>query len=561
MVCPYCSVENCEGDIFCSECGRPLIKQEKKKKDIGNGKYRINGSMVHYLAKDRIEIVEDLKDVVIFPSAQQNIDGKYDLIFDNIQGSTLSEYIKNCRQISETTIQSIARSIIYILNRIQKCSFLLGGCDLDDFIFIDNNLEKLVLRAVRPLISLKEVYLPENYELGEFAAPEIRNGDKTGIKKSTDVYLAALLVNRMLIGDRYIVGDIDSQLFWAYIYTTSAFKNNYRKYHHWLGRCLSMFPGKRLHDMEACQKAFERSCNLDECSTIEPLRIFDELVTNVGNGKSSMMLSSGRDRSEWNEDVIEKWENVDKEFTAYLLADGISNCDIGSGYLASNIIRNNFIQVLKEYIDNRGEDITNKLVEQMAYQIVEKSNAAIWEESLNYSKSGGNIMGSTFIFFVIYKGRMYYYSLGDSLLYLVRNGNIIPLNSLDNVGILSLLKGISYAEYQKMEDKSNISLYIGGEFARNNFQYYKERSVETIVLKVGDIVLASSDGVLDYYGTKISDTKWEKEGGLTQKLINHRRPLRQRAHAIIKRGNENGGGDNLSVILIEIKGGMDNERF
>ena len=156
---------------------------------------------------------------------------------------------------------------------------------------------------------------------------------------------------------------------------------------------------------------------------------------------------------------------------------------------------------------------------------------------------------------------MYYYSLGDSLLYLVRNGNIIPLNSLDNVGILSLLKGISYAEYQKMEDKSNISLYIGGEFARNNFQYYKERSVETIVLKVGDIVLASSDGVLDYYGTKISDTKWEKEGGLTQKLIHHRRPLRQRAHAIIKRGNENGGGDNLSVILIEIKGGMDNERF
>lgn len=322
-----------------------------------------------------------------------------------------------------------------------------------------------------------------------------------------------------------------------------------------------MFPGKRLHDMEACQKAFERSCNLDESSTIEPLRIFDELVTNVGNGKSSMMLSSGRDRSEWNEDVIEKWENVDKEFTAYLLADGISNCDIGSGYLASNIIRNNFIQVLKEYIDNRGEDITNKLVEQMAYQIVEKSNAAIREESLNYSKSSGNIMGSTFIFFVIYKGRMYYYSLGDSLLYLVRNGNIIPLNSLDNVGILSLLKGISYAEYQKMEDKNNISLYIGGEFARNNFQYYKERSVETIVLKVGDIVLASSDGVLDYYGTKISDTKWEKEGGLTQKLINHRRPLRQRAHAIIKRGNENGGGDNLSVILIEIKGGMDNEQF
>ena len=320
-----------------------------------------------------------------------------------------------------------------------------------------------------------------------------------------------------------------------------------------------MFPGKRFRDMEACQKAFERSCTMDETFGLDALHICDALETNVGTGKRAMMQSSGRDRSEWNEDVIEKWENTEKGFSAYLLSDGISNCDIGSGYVASNIVRKNFIQVLEDSIDEQFEDLTYDLVEQIAYQIVEKSNADIWEESLKYSDSNGKIMGSTFIFFVIYEGGMYYFSLGDSLLYLVRNGNMILLNSPDNMGFLALLKGKSYAEYKKMEGKDNISLYIGGEYARNKSQYYTERSVETIALKAGDIILASSDGVVDYYGTKISDTKWEKEEALAQKLIDHKKTLQQRAQAIIKRDNRNGGGDNLSVILIEVEGGKDNE--
>ena len=559
MVCPYCSAENAEGEIFCSECGRPLIKHEKKKKDIGRSKYRVDGSTVYYLTHNSVEIIDDLKDVIVFPCAQQYVDGKYDLIFHNMQGITLLEYLKQNSQISGATIRSFARRILYIFNRIQKSALLLGSCDLDDFVLVDGSTEKIALRAVRPLISLKKGYLPENYECGEFAAPEIRNEDTSGIKKSTDVYLAALLFNRMLIGDKYIADDIDSQLFWAYNYTNSAFKNNYRKYHYWLGRCLSMFPGRRFRDMETCQKAFERSCNLDDTSGLDSSRICDALVTNVGAGKRAMMQSSGRDQSEWNEDVIEKWENIDKGFTAYLLADGISNCDIGSGYVASNIIRKNFIQVLEDSIDEQFEDLTYDLVEQMAYQIVEKSNADIWEESLNYTDNNGNIMGSTFIFLVIYEGGMYYYSLGDSLLYLVRDGNMIPLNSPDNAGFLALLKGKSYAEYKKMDGKDNISLYVGGEYARNKSIYYTERSVETIALKAGDIVLASSDGVVDYYGTKISDTKWEKEDALAQKLIDRKKSVQQRAQGIIKRDNRNGGGDNLSVILIEVEGGKDNE--
>ena len=559
MVCSYCSADNADGEVFCTECGRPLKKQEKKKKGTVRKKYRADGSTVCCLAKNSVPIEESLDDVIYFPNAQQFIEGKYELIFYKQQGISLSDYLMQKSKIPGSVIRSLGNRILYILNKVQKRAILVGSCDLDDFFLVDENPEKMVLRAVRPFISLKRPHIPQEYECGEFAAPEIKNEDLTRIKKSTDVYLAALILNRILIGDKYIVGDIESQLFWAYNYTNFVFGNTYRKYHYWLGKCLSMFPGKRERDVEACLKTFERCCGMDEHADLGTLTILDVLETNVGTGKKAMMQSSGRDKAEWNEDVIEKWENIEKGFAAYLLADGISNCDIGSGYVASNIIRKNFIKVLTENINADFEDLTYDLVEQMAYQIVGLSNSAIWEESLKYPETSGNIMGSTFIFLVIYEGGMYYYSLGDSLLYLIRNGNMIPLNSPDNAGFLALKNGKSYAEYRKMEGKDNIAIYVGGEYARAQSKYYTDRSVETIALKSGDIVLASSDGVLDYYGTKISDTKWEKENALAQNLMDRKKSLNERAQAIIRRDNKNGGGDNLSVILIEVEGGKDNE--
>lgn len=559
MECPYCSAENADEEVFCTECGRPLKKQEKKKKEIAPGKYRVDANTVNYLSKTNVEIIDNVKDVVCFPNAQRYIDGKYALIFNNQRGISLADYMKQTSKIQGNVIRSLGDRIIYILDKIQKKNFLVGSCDFDDFFLIDNNPEKMVLRAVRPLLRLKNVYIPQDYECGEFAAPEIKNGDLDRVKKNTDVYLAALIFNRLLIGDRYIAGDIESQLFWAYNYTNSAFGNNYRKYHHWLGKCLSMFPEKRLRDTEACLRTFEKCSGMEDPSDFDTLHISYALETHVGSGKKAIMQSAGRDKSKWNEDAIERWENADKGFTAYLLADGISNCDIGSGYMASNTIRRIFIQVLKENINDDFDDLTYDLVEQMAYQIVERSNEAIWEDVLKSSETKGNIMGSTFIFLVVYEGGLYYYSIGDSPLYLIRSGNMIPLNSPDNVGFQALLSGKSYAEYRKMEGKDNIAIYVGGEYARKQSQYYTERSVETIALKPGDIVIASSDGIIDYYGTKISDTKWEKENALASKLINRKKSLKERAQAIIRRDNKNGGGDNLSVILIEVEGGKNNE--
>jgi serine/threonine protein phosphatase PrpC len=108
-----------------------------------------------------------------------------------------------------------------------------------------------------------------------------------------------------------------------------------------------------------------------------------------------------------------------------------------------------------------------------------------------------------------------------------------------------------------MEGKDCIGLYVGGEYARTGSDYYKQKEVDVMTLQENDIIIAASDGVLDYMGAKLSDTEWDKERALVNMLMKQE-PLKMIASHIISKDNKNGGGDNLSLILIKA-GGTDDE--
>ena len=271
------------------------------------------------------------------------------------------------------------------------------------------------------------------------------------------------------------------------------------------------------------------------------------------------MENTGRVENEWNEDSIEKWEKeiCGEKVRAYLLADGISNCDIGTGFFASNIIRENFKGVLEEFVNDSFDDVSFEMVENLVHEIVKRSNKGIWKKACEYENQSGRIMGSTFVFIFIIAGGMYTYCLGDSPLYLIRKGTAVPLYSPDSAGLVALKNGMSYTEFRQMEGRDCITLYVGGEYSRTESEYYKQRHVDVMTLQKNDIIIATSDGVLDYMGTKLSDTDWDKEAALVKLLI-RQEPLRMIASHIIKKDNNNGGGDNLSMILIKV-GGTGNE--
>lgn len=561
--CPYCEHGNTEEEIFCEECGRPLKKSEKKKK-IQKRYEMISWGNFSYVSATQIIVQDDCSGCLKFPDTQSLREGKWELVFRMDDGCNLAEYLSVEEHQNIREFINIETRLLQILETVQSKGFIVGSCDLEDLFLVNNNPKQMVLRIVRPLLSKNK--LVSSYSIGEFAAPEVRNQNEQLIDERTDVYLAAIIFNRLIIRNKYSAGNIDAQLFWGYTLTNGAFieeGKKIRRFHHWLGDTLNMYPTKRKRKVKDARLAFEKCCELKISKLNHKIEIEDCLRTDEGKGKKEFMKNAGVKECEWNEDSIEKWEReiCGEKVRAYMLADGISNCDIGSGYYASNIIRENFKRVLDEYVDEAFDDVSYDMVENLVYEIVERSNKDIWKKACEYCDKSGSIMGSTFVFIFIIAGGMYTYYLGDSPLYLIRKGNAIPLYSPDSAGYIALKNGMSYNEFRQMEGKDSIALYIGGEYSRAESDYYLKRNVDVMTLQENDIIIATSDGVLDYMGGKLSDTEWDKEAKLVEILTSNKptyRTLEGKAKGIIDRNNGNGGGDNLSMILIKA-GGRGNE--
>lgn len=559
--CQYCETENLDGEVFCKECGRLLKKSEKKKK-IAKKYEIITPGNFSYFSDTQIIVQDDCDRYIKYPDTQFWVGEKWKLDFKKENGCNLVEYLSVKEHQSINEFIRIEQRILQILEAVQRKKLIIGSCDLEDFFLVESKPEKMVFRVVRPLLSKNK--LIREYSVGEFAAPEIRNKNEEYIDDRTDVYLAAIIFNRLIIRNKYSAGNIDAQLFWGYTLTNGAFTEEgkeIRRFHQWLGDTLNMYPARRKRKIKDARLAFEKCCNIEKHALNRNIQIDDYMTTNVGKGKKEFMESVGKEECEWNEDSIEKWEReiCGENVRAYLLADGISNCNIGSGYYASNIIRENFKTVLNELVDESFDDVSIDMVENLVYEIVRRSNKDIRLKASQYDNKTGSIMGSTFVFLFIISGGLYSYCLGDSPVYLIRSGNAIPLYSPDSVGHVALKKGVSYNEFRQMEGKESIAFYVGGEYARTESDYYKQRPVDVMTLQESDIIIAASDGVLDYMGTKLSDTEWDKERTLANMLVKQE-PLQMIASHIIKRDNNNGGGDNLSIILIKA-GGAGNEGF
>ena len=559
--CQYCETENLDGEVFCKECGRLLKKSEKKKK-IAKKYEIITPGKFSYFSDTQIIVQDDCDRYIKYPDTQFWVGEKWKLDFKKENGCNLVEYLSVKEHQSINEFIRIEQRILQILEAVQRKKLIIGSCDLEDFFLVESKPEKMVFRVVRPLLSKNK--LIREYSVGEFAAPEIRNKNEEYIDDRTDVYLAAIIFNRLIIRNKYSAGNIDAQLFWGYTLTNGAFTEEgkeIRRFHQWLGDTLNMYPARRKRKIKDARLAFEKCCNIEKHALNRNIQIDDYMTTNVGKGKKEFMESVGKEECEWNEDSIEKWEReiCGENVRAYLLADGISNCNIGSGYYASNIIRENFKTVLNELVDESFDDVSIDMVENLVYEIVRRSNKDIRLKASQYDNKTGSIMGSTFVFLFIISGGLYSYCLGDSPVYLIRSGNAIPLYSPDSVGHVALKTGVSYNEFRQMEGKESIAFYVGGEYARTESDYYKQRPVDVMTLQESDIIIAASDGVLDYMGTKLSDTEWDKERTLANMLVKQE-PLQMIASHIIKRDNNNGGGDNLSIILIKA-GGAGNEGF
>ena len=180
---------------------------------------------------------------------------------------------------------------------------------------------------------------------------------------------------------------------------------------------------------------------------------------------------------------------------------------------------------------------------------IHSASQSIAERSASHADQAG--MGSTCACAWIEGDRLYTAYVGDSRIYLVRDGKILrttvdhtwvqdavergiitPEQAHDHPNMHVLRRHLGTVELPKVDTRLHLDAAESDEQARLN---------QGMRILPGDILLVCTDG--------LTDMVWDDE---ILRLITTRNALKSAAEDLVERANERGGHDNITVVLIGV---------
>ena len=233
----------------------------------------------------------------------------------------------------------------------------------------------------------------------------------------------------------------------------------------------------------------------------------------TGNITSAALSDRGRKRLQ-NEDSI----LTDADTGVVILADGLGGHNAGevASALAVTVAHEQILQGLKDAGSNRTDDETGlSSVSRVVEQAVIHANSAIHAKAQKEAEYRG--MGTTIVVCVFHDDLITTAHVGDSRLYRKRGQNFTQLTE-DHFTWPWLDRALGVEEDVLVD------------------------VMEESVLP-GDTYLLCSDGLTDMVG----------DGNIHSILDKDDTELPQTATELVQQANENGGKDNISVILVKIR--------
>lgn len=234
-----------------------------------------------------------------------------------------------------------------------------------------------------------------------------------------------------------------------------------------------------------------------------------------------------------NEDSV----SVDAGAGLVVLADGMG------GYNAGEVASGIAISVTTTEIARRlkfesGAAKTNKNAQDNAVILlrnnIQKANSSIYQASQSQPQYAG--MGTTIVAGLFYDNRVAVAHIGDSRMYRLRGEKLTAVtrdHSLLQEQIDSGLISVADARFSK--NKNLVTRAVGIDPA-------VEPEIHVYPVQIGDVYLLCSDGLNDMVeDADIESAVYAMQGNL---------PLA--AEQLIQMANDNGGRDNVSVILVKI---------
>lgn len=218
----------------------------------------------------------------------------------------------------------------------------------------------------------------------------------------------------------------------------------------------------------------------------------------------------------------------------YIVADGMGGH--AAGDQASRIAVKTILEILTAYdfgSESSGEDDTENgmSVEELVRYALQEANEQILLASLSNQHLQG--MGTTAIVTVENKGNLFVGHIGDSRTYLIRNQQLTQITE-DHSVVQQLVKAgaISEEEAQVHPYKNVITRCLG-------MQANVEPDTLEMPLQSGDRVLMCSDGLSNMVSNQVM-----------QQIVNDNPDPLPACEKLIALANENGGTDNITVVLL-----------
>ena len=194
-----------------------------------------------------------------------------------------------------------------------------------------------------------------------------------------------------------------------------------------------------------------------------------------------------------------------------------------AGDIASRFTVENLVTLIRQSEEKDLISIINNAITEVNEKLLDKAR-----ESADYDG-----MGTTLVVATIYDGLLTVANVGDSRLYIVNDDITQITRDHSLVEEMVSLGKIDRKAARTHEKKNYITRAIGGE--KN-----VEAEMFSVDLKQADKVVMCSDG--------LSNMVEDKD---ILNIIKHSDSLEEAVEGLIKTANDNGGKDNISVIIIE----------
>jgi PPM family protein phosphatase len=244
-------------------------------------------------------------------------------------------------------------------------------------------------------------------------------------------------------------------------------------------------------------------------------------------------LSDVGQRRDHNEDAIAS----DAETGLVVLADGMGGYKAGE--VASEIAILTIIAELKEAMVDMEPGHTDAMTgmqaeSQLVSDAVAKANESIYSVSQSQPQCAG--MGTTLVVGLFTNNKLLVGHIGDSRMYRLRGEEFIQVTEDHSLLQEQIKSGLITPEQAKLSNNKNLVTRALGIDPTVELELH-EYDVEE-----GDVYLLCSDG--------LSDLVEDEQIHLT--LTELSANLELAAHQLIQMANDNGGKDNISVILARV---------